>query len=204
MAQRGTWVAAYNKYERDASISLFLLVASLAVFALPSFGTAQAPRGRSPALLSAAAAGESCAHRGQLRRDRRADRQARRSRSERRRPSARARRLRADATRRPRRRSRRRVGRAPASEAALELGLLQHMLGTPDATAILERVAPQAETSDDPDELARAARALRALGRFQEANAAYRDASTGAPERSRRSRPAGASCFSRSTTTPKR
>ena len=29
---------------------LFLLVASLAVFALPSFGTAQAPRGRSPAL----------------------------------------------------------------------------------------------------------------------------------------------------------
>ena len=31
----------------------FLLIASLAVFALPSFGTAQAPRGRSsPALLA--------------------------------------------------------------------------------------------------------------------------------------------------------
>jgi hypothetical protein len=31
-------------------LPVFLLVASLAVFALPSFGTAQAPRGRSPAL----------------------------------------------------------------------------------------------------------------------------------------------------------
>ena len=47
--------------------------------------------------------------------------------------------------------------------------------------AVLEKVAPLADTSDDPNEMARAARALRALGRFHEANAAYRDASPGAP-----------------------
>jgi tetratricopeptide (TPR) repeat protein len=73
------------------------------------------------------------------------------------------------------------ASRAPASEAALDLGLLQQLLGKPDATAILERVAPQADTSRDPAEIARAARALRALGRFKEANAAYRDAATDAP-----------------------
>jgi tetratricopeptide (TPR) repeat protein len=73
------------------------------------------------------------------------------------------------------------VTRAPQSEAALQLGLLQRMLGKADAGAILQRVAALAETSDDPAELARAARALRALGRFQEANAAYRDASSAAP-----------------------
>jgi tetratricopeptide (TPR) repeat protein len=73
------------------------------------------------------------------------------------------------------------VARAPSSEAALQLGLLQRMLGRPDAAAILLRVAALAETSDDPLELARAGRALRALGRFQEANAAYRDAASAAP-----------------------
>ena len=73
------------------------------------------------------------------------------------------------------------VARAPSSEAALQLGLLQRMLGRPDAGAILQRVAVLAETSDDPLELARAARALRALGRYQEANAAYRDAEAAAP-----------------------
>ncbi|MCU1385773.1 MAG: tetratricopeptide repeat protein [Acidobacteria bacterium] len=66
------------------------------------------------------------------------------------------------------------AARAPASEAALELGLLQQMLGRPDAKTLLERVAPLAETSDDAGEVARGARALRALGRFHEANAAYR------------------------------
>jgi tetratricopeptide (TPR) repeat protein len=71
--------------------------------------------------------------------------------------------------------------RVPASEAALELGLLQQMLGRPDATALLEKVAPLADTSDDPMEVARAARALRALSRFHEANAAYREAAGGAP-----------------------
>jgi len=71
--------------------------------------------------------------------------------------------------------------RAPSSEAALELGLLQQMLVRPDAAALLEKVAPLADTSNDPSEVARAARALRALGRFHEANAAYRDAATAAP-----------------------
>src|SRR5262249_22144831 len=64
--------------------------------------------------------------------------------------------------------------RAPTSEAALQLGLLSRMLGK-ESAATLDRVAALAETSDEPIELARAARALRALGRFQEANAAYRD-----------------------------
>ncbi len=72
------------------------------------------------------------------------------------------------------------AARAPSSEAALELGLLQQMLGRPDAPALLEKVAPLAETSDDPVEVARGARALRALGRFHEANAAYRLAASAA------------------------
>src|ERR1700674_5780042 len=57
--------------------------------------------------------------------------------------------------------------RAPTSEAALELGLLQHMLGRPDAGALLTRVASLANTGRDAIELARGGRALRALGRFQ-------------------------------------
>jgi cellulose synthase operon protein C len=68
------------------------------------------------------------------------------------------------------------VQRAPTSEAALELGLLNQMLGRPEGKALLDRVAPMADTSNDPYEVARAGRALRALGRFQEANAAYREA----------------------------
>jgi tetratricopeptide (TPR) repeat protein len=73
------------------------------------------------------------------------------------------------------------ASRLPSSEAALELGLLQHMLGRPDAVAVLEKVAPLADSSNDPNEVARAARALRALGRFHESNAAYRDATGAAP-----------------------
>jgi tetratricopeptide (TPR) repeat protein len=73
------------------------------------------------------------------------------------------------------------VSRAPQSDAALELGLLQHMLGRADAAAILEKVAVLADTSDDPREVARAARALRTLERFREANAAYREAASGLP-----------------------
>ena len=71
--------------------------------------------------------------------------------------------------------------RAPTSEAALELGLLLQMLGKPDATAILSRVAAAAGRATDAAELAAGGRALRALGRFQEANAAYRDAASLAP-----------------------
>src|SRR4029078_5187290 len=73
------------------------------------------------------------------------------------------------------------ASRFPVSEAALELGLLGKMLGKPDATAILEKIVPIADTSNDPHEVARAARALRALGRFQEASAAYRDATGALP-----------------------
>jgi len=73
------------------------------------------------------------------------------------------------------------VARAPTSEAALELGLLMRMLGRPEAVPMLERVAGLAETSVDPHEMARGARALRALGRFEEANAGYREAAAEAP-----------------------
>jgi tetratricopeptide (TPR) repeat protein len=65
---------------------------------------------------------------------------------------------------------------APASNAALELGLLLKMLRRPEATPILTRVASVAEVANNAQELARGARALRALGRSQEANSAYRDA----------------------------
>ncbi len=68
--------------------------------------------------------------------------------------------------------------RAPTSDAALELGLLAHMLGRADAQALLGRVAGTVTTTNDPYQLARGARALRALGRSQEANAAYRDAAS--------------------------
>jgi tetratricopeptide (TPR) repeat protein len=71
--------------------------------------------------------------------------------------------------------------RAPTSDAALQLGLLLKRIGKPDANAILTRVASVAETSDNPADLARGAMALRALGRVQEANAAYRDAVSAAP-----------------------
>jgi tetratricopeptide (TPR) repeat protein len=71
--------------------------------------------------------------------------------------------------------------RAPRSAAALELGLLLRMLGRAEAPAVLRRVASAAATTSDPRELARGARALRALGAFQEANAAYRDAAGAAP-----------------------
>jgi tetratricopeptide (TPR) repeat protein len=71
--------------------------------------------------------------------------------------------------------------RAPTSAAALELGLLLKMLGRGDAQPILSRVAAVANTSTDATEVARGARALRALGRFQESKSAYVDAETAAP-----------------------
>jgi len=77
--------------------------------------------------------------------------------------------------------------RLPTSEAALQLGLLEQLLVRPDAEAILQKIAPLADKSDDPFELARAGRALRALGRyegsdrFHESNAAYRLAASAAP-----------------------
>jgi tetratricopeptide (TPR) repeat protein len=71
------------------------------------------------------------------------------------------------------------AGRAPTSDAALELGLLLKMLGRNDATAMLQRVASM--QANDAADFARSARALRALGAFQDANAAYRDAAATAP-----------------------
>ena len=70
---------------------------------------------------------------------------------------------------------------APTSEAALHLGLLLQMLGRPDATMVLERVALLAERSPDPTEIARGARAQRALGKLKEANASYQLAANRAP-----------------------
>src|SRR5258705_3270187 len=158
---------------------LFLLVASLAVFALPAFGIAQAPR-RSPSLLAPLQLANRALVEGKY-----DEIEALTEKLDARDPNvvavraraliARGRYAQAEAALRAV------AGRAPASEAALELGLLQQMLGRSDAAAILDKVSLQAETSDDANELARAARALRALGRFQEANAAFRLAATTSP-----------------------
>ncbi len=73
--------------------------------------------------------------------------------------------------------------RAPGSDAALELGLLLQMLGRPEANALLNRVvaAPASAGSDAGAQLAREARALRALNQFEDANAAYREAVAALP-----------------------
>jgi len=71
--------------------------------------------------------------------------------------------------------------RAPTSDAALELGLLLKMLGRSEGDAVLSRVAG-AFSSTDPLELARVARALRALGRVQDANSVYREAAAASPK----------------------
>jgi tetratricopeptide (TPR) repeat protein len=73
------------------------------------------------------------------------------------------------------------VQRAPSSEAALELGLLQKMLGRPAATQTLERVALLASSAQNAVDMARAARALRELGRIGDAKAAYLEATRAAP-----------------------
>src|SRR5690349_23929127 len=70
---------------------------------------------------------------------------------------------------------------APTSEAALQLGLLLQMLGRADASMMLERVALLAERSPEPVEIARGARAQRALGKLREANAFYQIAANRAP-----------------------
>jgi tetratricopeptide (TPR) repeat protein len=153
-------------------VSHSLLVAALAFLVLPSYGTAQAPRRPSPPDTPYRAATRA------LNQGRYDEVDAMTEKLDPRDPNiaavkaraaiARGRYGPAEALLRPV------VARAPSSEAALELGLLQQMLGRPDAAAILDKVAPLAETSDDPVEVARGGRALRALGRFHEANAAYR------------------------------
>ena len=160
-------------------VSHSLLVAALAFLVLPSSGTAQAPRRLAqpdtPYRAATRALNEgrfddvdAIADKGDGRDPNLAAVKARAA-------IARGRYAPAEALLRPV------VARAPNSEAALELGLLQQMLGRPDATAILEKVAPLAETSDDAVEVARGGRALRALGRFHEANAAYLLATRNAP-----------------------
>jgi tetratricopeptide (TPR) repeat protein len=64
----------------------------------------------------------------------------------------------------------------PHSVAGLERALLLQTLGRPDATAMLRGIAVES-----PDLLV-AARALRALGRFQEANDLFRDVAAKAPK----------------------
>jgi len=71
--------------------------------------------------------------------------------------------------------------RAPSSEAALELGLLQKLLGRPAATQTLERVASLASSAQNAVEMARAARALQALDRTKDANSAFIEATRAAP-----------------------
>jgi tetratricopeptide (TPR) repeat protein len=71
--------------------------------------------------------------------------------------------------------------RAPSSEAALELGLLQQMLSRAEARDTLNRVASRALSATDAAEIARGARALQALDQFEDAQAAFRDAAEAAP-----------------------
>ncbi len=153
-----------------------LLVAALACLALPSYGTAQAPRRPAQADTPYRSATRAFNEGRFADIDAIAEKQdpnvvAVKARAD----IARGRYAEAEAMLRPV------AARVPTSEAALELGLLQQMLGRPDAVALLEKVAPLGDASNDPVEVARGGRALRALGRFHESNAAYRDAAGAAP-----------------------
>jgi tetratricopeptide (TPR) repeat protein len=159
-------------------ISVALLAGALAFLVLPSYGTAQAPRRPAPDTPLRAALRA-------FNEGRYEEVDAATDKMDARDPSvvalkaragiARGRYGPAEALLRPV------VARAPQSDAALELGLLQRMLGRADAAAVLERVAVLADRSDDPHDIVRAARALRALGSFREANAAYREAAGALP-----------------------
>src|SRR2546423_1678422 len=158
----------WSEFPPSRRISACLLVAALAFLVLPSYGTAQAPRRPSTPLQAAARA---------LNEGRYDDVDAAVEKLDARDPSvtalkaraaiARGRYEAAEALLRP---VIARTAQSAQSDAALELGLLMHMLGRADAKGILEKVATLADTSSDPTEVARAARALRALGRFEEAN----------------------------------
>jgi tetratricopeptide (TPR) repeat protein len=73
------------------------------------------------------------------------------------------------------------AARAPASDAALELGLLLQTLGRSDARSVLSGVAARSRAAADAGQLARSARALYALDLVEDANAAFRDAAAVAP-----------------------
>lgn len=72
------------------------------------------------------------------------------------------------------------AARMPVGAAALELGLLQHELRRPEAARTLAPVAA-GRSSTDAAALVRAARAMRALGLFHEANSAFQEALRAAP-----------------------
>jgi tetratricopeptide (TPR) repeat protein len=72
--------------------------------------------------------------------------------------------------------------KAPTSDAALELGLLYDMLGRAEASAILGRVAAASDGASDAHDIARGARAYRALDKPYEANGGFRDALRVAPK----------------------
>jgi len=167
------------RFAMTSRVSHCLLVAALAFLVLPSYGTAQAPRRPqqpdTPYRAAIRALNEGRYDDVDAAADKMDPRDPNAAAVKARAAMARGRYPQAEALLRPV------AVRAPSSDAALELGLLQQLLGRADAKAILEKVAPLAETSDDPIEVARAARALRALGRFHEANAAYRFATRGAP-----------------------
>ncbi len=66
---------------------------------------------------------------------------------------------------------------APGSEAALELGLLKQYTGRrTEARRALQLLLMASEDASTPTQFLRAARASRALGRFEDANAYFRDA----------------------------
>jgi tetratricopeptide (TPR) repeat protein len=70
----------------------------------------------------------------------------------------------------------------PGGDAALELGLLQLMTGRRvEARRTLQMVLLNEANATNARDFARAARASRALARFEDANALYREASTLAP-----------------------
>jgi len=73
------------------------------------------------------------------------------------------------------------VARVPTSEAALQLGLMQKQLSRPAFAQTLGRVAALASTAQNADEMARAARALGALDRINDAKAAFLEATRSAP-----------------------
>ena len=73
------------------------------------------------------------------------------------------------------------AARAPLSDAALELGLLQRRLGrSAAATALLTSIYRQ--SGEDPASRLRAARAASALGRAREANGLFRAAAAFGPD----------------------
>jgi tetratricopeptide (TPR) repeat protein len=73
------------------------------------------------------------------------------------------------------------VARVPTSEAALQLGLMQKLLSKPAFAQTLGRVASLASTAQNADDMARAAKALAALDRINDAKSAFLEATRAAP-----------------------